>query len=100
MRLAVATFLIAGSASAIFWRRSRSILEERRSAESAPEPDHFFVACGAASRRRSPGSGNPLMMPSISTDADVRSQLVKKKLAREGHLAVDESLATVAPYVG
>jgi len=40
------------------------------------------------------------MMPSISTDADVRSQLVKKKLAPEAHLAVDESLATVAPYVG
>jgi len=40
------------------------------------------------------------MMPSISMGADVRSQLVKKKLAGEEHLAVDESLATVAPYVG
>jgi hypothetical protein len=40
------------------------------------------------------------MMPNISPAHDVRSQLVKKKLASEGHLAVDESLANVAPYVG
>jgi len=40
------------------------------------------------------------MMPSIFPDTVVRSQFVKKKLAREAHLVVDESLATVAPYVG
>jgi hypothetical protein len=40
------------------------------------------------------------MMPSILPDTGVRSQFVKKKLASEAHLAVDESLANVAPYVG
>jgi len=41
-----------------------------------------------------------LILPSIFQATVVRSQLVKKKLAREAHLVVDESLATVAPYVG
>jgi hypothetical protein len=40
------------------------------------------------------------MMRSIFSATGVRSQLVKKKLARQEHLAVDESLANVAPYVG
>jgi hypothetical protein len=40
------------------------------------------------------------MMRSIFPHTVVRSQLVKKKLASEAHLVVDESLATVAPYVG
>jgi hypothetical protein len=41
-----------------------------------------------------------LILPSISSDNAVRSQLVKKKLSVKSDLAVDESLATVAPYVG
>ena len=70
------------------------------SEQSAPSPDHFFVARDRASQRRLPWLRNPLMMPSIFSDTVVRSQLVKKKLACEAHLVVDESLATVAPYVG
>jgi hypothetical protein len=40
------------------------------------------------------------MMRSNFPHTAVRSQLVKKKLASEAHLIVDESLANVAPYVG
>ena len=70
------------------------------SVESVPPPDHFFVVRDRASQGRSPCPRNPLILPSILPDTVVRSQLVKKKLAREAHLVVDESLATVAPYVG
>ena len=70
------------------------------SVQSGPRPDHFFVARDRGSQGRLPWPRNPLMMPSIFSRTVVRSQLVKKKLAREAHLVVDESLATVAPYVG
>ena len=70
------------------------------SAQSGPRPDHFFVARDRVSRQRLPWPCNPLMMRSIFPHTLVRSQLVKKKLASEAHLVVDESLATVAPYVG
>ena len=68
--------------------------------ESGPRPDHFFVARDSASQGRLSWPCNPLILPSILPDTVVRSQLVKKKLARGAHLVVDESLATVAPYVG
>jgi hypothetical protein len=73
---------------------------KRFRALSAPSPDHFFVARDRPSQRRLPWPRNPLMMRSIFPRTVVRSQLVKKKLAPEAHLVVDESLATVAPYVG
>ena len=88
-------------------RRERRIASRRElrrgkrfSGKSSPRPDHFFVARDRASQGRSPLPRNPLILPSILLDTVVRSQLVKKKLAREAHLVVDESLATVAPYVG
>ena len=84
------------------WIASRRELRRGKgfSAESSPRPDHFFVARDRASQRRLPRPCNPLILPSIFQATVVRSQLVKKKLAREAHLVVDESLATVAPYVG
>jgi hypothetical protein len=68
--------------------------------KSVPPPDHFFVHRDRASQAGLSSARNPLMMPSIFRTTGVRSQFVKKKLASEAHLVVDESLATVAPYVG
>jgi len=68
--------------------------------KSGPRPDHFFVARDRPTHGRQPLPCNPLIQPGIFWDTAVRSQFVKKKLASEAHLIVDESLATVAPYVG
>ena len=81
-------------------RRREADRSKRLSVESGPRSDHFFVARDSTSQPRSPLPCNPLILPSIFSATGVRSQLVKKKLAREAHLVVDESLATVAPYVG